>query len=152
MKKVYQTKTGINEDTGEMHGNCYAACMASIFELSLDEVPDIDPNLEWSEWLAEWNQWLGQRGLYTISMCADDYVMRRHGWPKGWSIGTVPSTRGDWTHAVVCFDGMIVHDPHPSETALGAEHDLIAHDIFISIHPNRMKIDNCIQSDERSAT
>jgi hypothetical protein len=93
-------------------GNCYAACIASIFEVSIDEVPSPigDEGLtRWSDYEARLqDQFFASRGIYTVlSTVAKDWT------PPGYTILSAISPRGDYEHAVVCLDGIIVHDPHP---------------------------------------
>jgi len=62
MKKVYQTKYGKNE------GNCFQACVASLFEMSLEEVP----NFCWYEPIEKWYEnfilWLHKKGFSAIPL------------------------------------------------------------------------------------
>lgn len=53
MIPVDQTKFGDE-------GNCYQACLASILEIGIDEVPTFSSS---SNWVREVQQWLEQRGL-----------------------------------------------------------------------------------------
>jgi hypothetical protein len=95
-------------------GNCYAACIASVLECSLDEVPqpreDKGGTPEgWEQYLTRLHEeFLYPRNLRTVFLDATTgYV------PAGYSILGAVSSRGDWLHAVVAFDGEIVYDPHP---------------------------------------
>lgn len=105
MKPVEQTQFGFPG------GNCFAACMASVLELSLDAVP----NFESVKWFHEWNEWLRPRNLSLMT-----FSIRPHDeWkPDGVALLGAKSLRGDWLHSVVILDGEIVWDPHP-ERALG---------------------------------
>ena len=89
------------------NGNCLAACMASIFELSIDEVPQ-HPDI------ASWRSWLAERNLQFVRW---PYGTEQSSIPRGYSIllAISPRSTEDYTtqHAVVCFDGEIVWDPHP---------------------------------------
>lgn len=107
MKPVYQTKFGNKE------GNCLAACIASIFELRLEEVPNF---IEGDTGNGEWHQklWDFLHSLehdHVFYYIADPYKVPT--FPKGryHIIGGI-SPRG-LLHAVVGFNGKIVHDPHP---------------------------------------
>jgi hypothetical protein len=104
MKPVSQTVRGA-------YGNCFGSCIASIFEMSLSEMPDYlagDPNNP--DWLNVWRGWLAERGLgiFVRSHCCDDCPK-----PPGFSILSASCPHGEETHAVVCLDGEIVHDPLP---------------------------------------
>lgn len=109
MKPVDQTLFGGKE------GNCYAACLASLLELSIDDVPNF---------CAHPGNWLGR---------AEEWTRKNHGLtmlgfrPKGegafycipavYHIMAGKSPRG-LDHAVVAFQGQMVHDPHPSRDGL----------------------------------
>lgn len=107
MKPVTQTKMTPPE------GNCFAACIASILELSLDEVPNYSQE---GEWWVKWNRWLALRGLYLIEFevkegKGEEYL-------QGFHIITGKSYSGDWNHSVVGFCGTIVHDPNPTKRGI----------------------------------
>ncbi len=99
MKRVVQTRTGAD-------GNCLNACVASILELPLSEVPEFG-----GDWLEDLNDFLSERGL----------SYRRvpmHAKPSGWSTIEGVSPRGG-LHACVAHDGELVWDPHPIEDGTG---------------------------------
>jgi hypothetical protein len=101
VRPVDQTTYGIND------GNCFSACLASILEMPLEEVPSfLGPY--WDNFLP----WLAARGL-SASLYRRDYV------PPGYSIAGGPSKRfAGRMHACVAYDGIVVHDPHPSRDGL----------------------------------
>lgn len=116
MKKVMQTILK------PPHGNCLQACLASLLELPLDDVPnfcspDLGPVEKWSlrmqSWLAE------VHGLGWIPVLPSDQGEATYpegtviGYPRGLSIKTGKSPRGDFQHSCVARDGEIVHDPYP---------------------------------------
>lgn len=87
-------------------GNCFAACVASILELGINDVP----NYHSEEWFQQWNEWLKPRGLMLLTFA----IQPGNTWrPAGFSIIGAKSPRGDWIHAVVARDGQVVWDPHP---------------------------------------
>ena len=90
-------------------GDCFRACVASILELTIDEVPNFNTYLAWYDAL----QWfLGDYGLYALDLrlisgaSAKDFL-------RGYYIVSGKSPRFDCLHAVVGRDGNIVHDPFP---------------------------------------
>jgi hypothetical protein len=102
-------------------GNCFRACIASILELDIDEVPAFEQlpgcwNGEESKeasdclknWLADRDLSLSYHPLYTEQI------------PKGYSIltGTSPRLKGGG-HCVVALDGNVVHDPYKWPSAGG---------------------------------
>lgn len=108
MKPVTQNKLVTDSTTG----NCLAACLASIFECEIHEIPEFEEmhESEWFECLVEW-LWSKGRGFKEV------YLTGEH--PKGVYIGVGQSPRNPKnTHAVVVQDGEIVHDPHPSRAGV----------------------------------
>jgi hypothetical protein len=95
-------------------GNCFAACLASILEMPLAEVP----NYKSDQWVTEFNAWLKPRGLALLTITLPEGIEnmsqdeRRYFLP-GYCILAAQSPRYDCLHAVVVHDGEIVHDPHP---------------------------------------
>src|SRR5690242_11331563 len=57
MKPVFQTRNGDPE------GNCFAACVASILECSIEELPDLHDLPEGENWLEWFNTQLAPRGF-----------------------------------------------------------------------------------------
>lgn len=123
MTPIRQTEFVATNPKGR--GNCQSAAMASILDLRLDEVIDTasDECREAGFWPAI-EAWLAKRGLKFkhIFPGDDDAAL------KGvYSIGSGPSPRGPFWHAVVCKNGVMVFDPHPSDDGLVSieRHDLI---------------------------
>src|ERR1051325_5153699 len=99
-------------------GNCFAACVASILELRIDDVPNFKQPADHSqEWWFQWQRWLEVRNLAFVGwpnpisddpQCVADIL-------RGYSICTVryEYSWGCINHAVVCRDGEIVWNPHP---------------------------------------
>ena len=111
MKPVMQTKLK------PPRGNCWAACVASVLELPLEDVPDVEfeqmdatpgaPDV--LRFWKVWREWLAERGLGLQCVGLSD----EHPIPPGILIVTGRSPRGDWQHSVVYKDGVLAHDPHP---------------------------------------
>lgn len=83
-----------------VNGDCLAACIASILEVSIDDVPPIIVS-EHGTWMTEIATWLAARG-YALVYVANIPPLS----PKGYHIAS------DGEHACVALDGVIVHDPH----------------------------------------
>ena len=89
--------------------NCVQACIASIFELEMTDLPTILAS-RWLEQVMAWAETVGL-GVLLFSMAAG--CDRGKDFPKGWAIGGVgsPSDENPFMHAVVCWNGFIVWDP-----------------------------------------
>ncbi len=99
-----------------------AACIASLLELSIEDVPNPHDKDWWDQWLA----WLRPRGLYLVEASGGDWL------PPGYSILVGKSPRGDFLHAVVAYNGEIVHDPHPVGGGLRTRE---AYDLLVAYDP-----------------
>lgn len=88
-------------------GNCLQACIASLLELPLDDVPHFvaDGDGWWSALL----DWLRCRGFWVAETVDPS---------PGLGFAGGKSPRGDWGHAVVTDGPDIAHDPHPSRAGL----------------------------------
>jgi hypothetical protein len=110
--------TPVDQTTfGHPGGNCFSACVASLLDLSISDVPyfmgsDDDPKGAWAERL---DNWLRPRGLYALHFEGDPTIEDYPTMP-GYYILNVKSPRGD--HAVVARGKQMVHDPHPARDAI----------------------------------
>lgn len=106
MKPVDQNKFGVPG------GNCFSACVATILEIPLQEVPYfMSDDLAGREWIAKLGAWLRPRGLYPMILSANAKVPGIHIVHGG-------SPRGEGTHAVVGVGDTVVFDPHPSRAGI----------------------------------
>lgn len=115
-------------------GNCYQACLASVLGIPLDTVPHFVA-LHGPEqlgagpiWWAEARRWIRREhdrdlAMFDITPEHPTPCSMYAGEPADWQafgIGSVPSPRGPFEHAVVVnLDGDVVHDPHPSRASMG---------------------------------
>lgn len=119
MKRVYQTKFGHPE------GNCFNACVASILECSLEDLPDLEKfEAKGVNWLDGLNEALRPMGYGVIHVPASEenpasvYIP-----PRGHFIASGDGY-GALLHSVVCEergrgDVDIVHDPYPEAKKRG---------------------------------
>jgi hypothetical protein len=89
--------------TGEPDGNCFAASLASVFETA---IPEFD--LPGTDYWANVDRWLARRGYRYVQRPITDPA------PRGWHLIEGLSPRGG-QHAVVGYNGRMVHDPHPQD-------------------------------------
>jgi hypothetical protein len=88
-------------------GDCFSACIASILELPLGAIPVYHSDETGSAW-DRWVQWFRDANLTLI-------CLTHHGPVPGYAIRSIPSYTYDARlHAVVTFDGVVVHDPSPN--------------------------------------
>ena len=102
---------------GEGLGYCFSACVASILELPIEEVPFFGADELWWTRFAEW---LEARNLYAI--CLKHRPGRA---PVGYHVLSGKSPRGEFMHSVVAKGEDIVHDPHPSRAHIQDRVDTI---------------------------
>ena len=112
-----QLRKKVNQDKfSHENGNCLAACFASIFGSSLTDMPDF------------WN--LGPDTCHDFWNCVDHYLHQKGmiwrckqlGFHEGClhiRVGASPrgQTERD-THAVLCQNDVLVHDPHHERSGL----------------------------------
>lgn len=115
-------QTIVHDIANGVYGNCFSACLASLLELHIDQVPHFTAHIPKGqrEWTDLVNAWLRRRDLAYFEVEASRFDL----WVPvlegiGYYVLTGPSPRGpDWDHAVVARGGRIVHDPHPDDTGL----------------------------------
>jgi hypothetical protein len=116
MWEITQTRTGKD-------GNCFAACISSIFEIPLEEIPEFGD----ASFLDDVDTFLEPRGLYYVQVPLDDeslsVVFR-----KGHILSTIEglSPRGG-LHACVALNGKLIWDPHPQD---GTGRGLVREDCY----------------------
>lgn len=129
MIPVFQTVMRSPEDPDGAPGNCFAACLASLLEISIDEVPSpsIDDREDWSAPGRYWHRisrFLHERGLHMVEIDRDrtdgvEFSSAAYLEDPGFYwIATGLSPRGSFLHSVICRDAQIVHDPHPDGTGI----------------------------------
>jgi len=111
MRPVDQTRFGAPD------GNCMEACVASILELELDEVPDLA--ILGNGWYDTLVDFLARFDLEPLEL--DAQKARKIWVPTGFHIISGKSLRGNFLHAVVGLGGKMVHDPHPDRGGLARE-------------------------------
>lgn len=101
MKPVYQTIFG------KPDGNCFAACIASILEMGLEDVPNFCKG-DNPRWMFDLNAWLHQFGLGALTVSFHDEIPLTKGWCCAGGYGGPEGVM----HEVVMKDMKMVHNPH----------------------------------------
>jgi hypothetical protein len=104
MIPVYQTNFDVPG------GNCFSACVASILELPLEQVPYFMENDH--SWWQKFNKWLKLRNMYGVYLLEEWSVEIPAGIHIASGIVEV-ETAGLCNHAVVARGKKVIHDPHP---------------------------------------
>lgn len=103
-------------------GDCFAACVASILEMRLDQVPNfcLAPDNCWWDQFQSWLDGYGMCALEVNITVVDGSAKIPIAWmtPGVFCILSGKSPRGDWLHSVVAItEGkdkfVFIHDPHP---------------------------------------
>lgn len=131
MEPVEQTRFGWPE------GNCLMACVASVLEVPLSDLPDLYDRKQGGDddWWMIVRRTLARYGWEAIYL-HPEYVSATNEdrspadlAPSGWALAGGPSPREGVVnddgenagHVVVAKDGELVHDPHPSGDGLGGD-------------------------------
>ncbi len=110
MIPIFQTVQG-------KHGNCFSACLASLFECGIEEVPNFydiagDDDALWWGAVRDWLRVKGF-GIMTLELKDSSFV----GMFEGWFIVCGKSSRG-LDHATLWHGGEMKHDPHPTNEGI----------------------------------
>lgn len=118
MSEVSQTIV-LGDGSGRL-GNCLQAAVASTLDLPLDEVPHF---AEVEDWWGALVDFLSAHGVNVYRQPASDG-------PPVLGLAFGQSLRGVM-HAVVCRDGEVVWDPHPSRDGLTSVTSYVRFDALI---------------------
>ena len=103
-----------------VYGDCHRACIASILELGIDDVPHFLHDGDQEKAHERINQWFEENELRGISIAYDTYPLTamKNLNPGMYYILTAMSTN-DVGHAVVCLEDQIVHNPAEGAEIVG---------------------------------
>lgn len=110
MRYISQTKLHGNG----VKGNCMAAVLATVFGLSIGDVPAFE-DMPGPSWIDAFYSFVDAQGYEFENSELDPY--ESFSWARLY-IASGPSPRGEFWHSVVCDHGEMVHDPHPSGDGL----------------------------------
>lgn len=108
MIPVYQTKYGKNK------GNCFQAVLASLFETSLEDIPDfcnVYPT-DTNEWYGKYTEWLNQKGYSVLTFDISkslDLNIRNF---KDCYLLVSGLNENEVNHCVIYKNGKSVHNPN----------------------------------------
>lgn len=146
MKAVDQTRLGFGQD-GDCPGNCWAACIASILEFDLDEIPDEEyfwkPGMtaveSWNLYQPVVREWLKDRGIALIHITFADDAYFRNGFDPLCIISGPSPRNPEFQHAVVGHGDKIIHDPHPSRAGvIATDRSKLSYEFFIARNPKKI--------------
>lgn len=121
MKPVQQTIFG------QKKGNCLPACIASILEIPIDDLPNFCAK-KGTNWITDTAEWLHLHGWSMFYFSLNPRRKRKDGRVNADWHFNIPrdalyiaggkSPRGNWNHACIYRDNELIHDPHPDGTGL----------------------------------
>lgn len=129
MQKVYNSQ----------RGDCFSACVASILELQLDDVPNFH-DFDDKDFSDALDEWFNDRGMVYLEFDltigdATEFISQLD---MVYTIGTIRSPRARAIrHAVVCKGGKIIHDPHPNQDGYNCELELLG--FILPMNPANIK-------------
>ena len=89
-------------------GNCFPACIASLLNMQVEDVIQIQEHYDNPEWPQILQRWLNSKGYRWRSIEQGEDVRGKYILVSG----TSPRF-SNCTHIVIYKDGVMVHDPHP---------------------------------------
>lgn len=126
MKKVMQTD----------NNNCFQACIASIFEIEIEEIPNLAPHEENGKWIIVLNKWLQNKYklnyIESYISLNEGQILFKQGTGYYHIIIGVPSINKVIKHAVVGYAGKIIFDPHPKKIGIGNSNKRMRVGLFIN--------------------
>lgn len=128
MNFVRQTRFGGPDAPPGEQGNCYAACLASLFHFPLHSIP-VYPD---KDWFLSYQRWLRPRGLMVMVFHENPFSLPEYS-EFGVCVASGMGPRG-YRHAVLWQDGKLLHDPHPSNAGLVSVDE---YDVFVITNPDR---------------
>ena len=112
--------------------DCHMACVASILEVPLERMPQIDPDKDALDWHEEWQEWFAKQGLVSYDIEFKDSWKK----VKGYTIGCVDSQKQIGRHhSIVCLNGRPVFDPMESNERTYEPEDVEVHTLIVPINP-----------------
>lgn len=107
----------VNQTEFDGVGNWYTACLASILDIPLLEIPHLSGRLNYEDtWFDRTQAWLMTRGLYAIVLNEDEPA-------NGYYIGIGINSANN-VHGAIFIDNTLIHDPHPARAGLQGQPEI----------------------------
>lgn len=103
------TQTIFFGDEQGRNGNCTEACVASLYGLPLESIPDFHSEGEGGYW-PKLRRYFSSNGIYLLHLPPNHT-------PPVMYFGVGPASRG-CNHMVIMMEGEVIWDPHPSREGL----------------------------------
>jgi hypothetical protein len=108
------------EGEGTIPGDCFRACVASLFDLPTADVPHFVADPRGAHvWFWALNEWLDTKGMQAVIYDGFPCFVPNGGFL---AIGSGKSPRGTFSHACIFRVDYgppeLIHDPHPSRAGL----------------------------------
>lgn len=115
--------------------DCISACLASVLEIPLKEVPRFFEiaGADETEWWRAIKAWLATRGWGVINIDCNAFKLRRI---DGYLIVAGESARG-LGHSTVWHKGKMIHDPHPEQSGIKEPREI---DLLYPLDPAAMRL------------
>lgn len=127
---ITPVKQTILHDPPRQNGNCFAAVIASVTHIPIEEILPIQDMFDLPDWHIRLFCWLKERGwLWRGAPEFQAYFRDKAAYVQKDMVEGVPylvigkTTRFDGAvdHVCVYMDGKLIHDPHPDNTGLLTE-------------------------------
>ena len=106
------------EVLSSINGDCFRACIESILECELKDIPDFMGGGEqfFNYRISDWSKKIG---VILIDATIEDPESDEY--KDMFLVATGKSPRGNCNHAVIFQNGEMVHDPHPEKLGLNGK-------------------------------
>lgn len=112
-------QTVFTDEAKGIKGNCFCACLASLLDLEIDEVPEFD-KMAPGEWQKPFIEFLFKRGFNFIgTLKFGDWLNELDVGLRGFVIvGGISPRCAERGHSVIYYHSEPYFDPHPSDAFL----------------------------------
>ena len=104
----------LHDPENGQYGDCQRACIASLLNINTDDVPHFHEGTDDEKIFdSRLNEFLCSKGLFHLETTFFDLSKK----PDCYHMIYGKTERDTW-HAVIGFNGEVIHDPHPSKAGL----------------------------------